>query len=231
MGVSGGPNIIEDGLVLCLDAGSTKSYPGSGTTSIDLSGRNNGTLVNGITLSSDGGGSFEFDGTDDYITFGDLELITGAFSINVWFRASSTQNDTTYPTIVSKDAAGSFGNWIMTGPSSGAYVRFGFSGSGGQKELSNTSYSDFTSNEWVNYCGTWDGSNTLRLYRNSIQIKETTSATGTLVTNNNPILIGNRSATDGRFTGKIAIVKLYNKELSSSEVLQNYNATKTRFGL
>ena len=229
MGVSGGPDIITEGLVLALDAGSTKSYPGSGTSSTELIGMNIGTLVNGVALSSDGGGSFEFDGTDDYITFGDLELITGAFSISAWFRASSTQNDTTYPTIVSKDYAGSFGNWIMTGPSSGNYIRFGFAGSSGQKELSNTSYSDFISDEWVHYCGTWDGSTTLRLYRNSLQIKQTSAATGTLVTNNNPLLIGNRSATSGFFTGKIAIIQIHNKELTSTQVLQNYNSTKSRF--
>jgi hypothetical protein len=229
MGVTGGPNIVDDGLVFCLDAASNKAYPGSGTSSTELIGRNVGTLTNGVGLSSDGGGSFEFDGTNDYITFGDLELITSTFSISAWFRASSTQNDPSYPTIVSKDAAGTFGNWIMTGPSNGYYIRFGYYGSDGQKELSNTSYSDLTSNEWVHYCGTWDGSSNLYLYRNGIQIKSTTTATGTLVTNNNPLLIGNRSATSGYFTGKIAIVQIYNKELTSSEVIQNYNSKKSRF--
>ena len=66
-----GPNIVEDGLVLALDAGNTKSYPGSGTTWTDLSGKgNNGTLTNGPTFDSGNGGAIFFDGGNDYVTTG-----------------------------------------------------------------------------------------------------------------------------------------------------------------
>ena len=62
------PRTITDGLVLCLDAANRKSYPGSGTTWTDLSGRGNtGTLTNGPTYSSANGGSIVFDGTDDIV--------------------------------------------------------------------------------------------------------------------------------------------------------------------
>jgi hypothetical protein len=83
-----GPNIITDGLVLALDAGSKKSYSGSGTTWKDLSGNgNNGTLVNGPTFDSGNGGSIVFDG------FNDLTTVVGAgktnysqsFSMGTWF--------------------------------------------------------------------------------------------------------------------------------------------------
>ena len=69
MGAFAGPEIAESGLVLALDAGNLKSYPGSGTTWTDLSGGGNtGTLTNGPTYSSANGGSLVFDGTNDYIS-------------------------------------------------------------------------------------------------------------------------------------------------------------------
>ena len=82
MGVSGGPNIIEDGLVLCLDAGSTKSYPDSGNTWYNLSGNNHSTLTNGPVFNSTNGGSIDFDGVNDRIetnisvSIGNADLIT-----------------------------------------------------------------------------------------------------------------------------------------------------------
>jgi hypothetical protein len=84
------PNIVTDGLVMYLDAANTKSYPGSGTTWNDLSGNsNNGTLINGPTFNPNGG--IDFDGTDDYINFGNpTELnFTGNMSHEVWFTRNS----------------------------------------------------------------------------------------------------------------------------------------------
>ena len=69
MGVAYNPNIVTDGLVLCLDAANKRSYPGTGTTWTDRSANgNNGTLTNGPTFDSANGGSIVFDGTNDYVT-------------------------------------------------------------------------------------------------------------------------------------------------------------------
>ena len=71
MGAAAGPNVVEDGLVLALDAGNTQSYPGSGTAWTDISGKgNNGTLTNGPTYSSADGGAIVFDGINDHIDLG-----------------------------------------------------------------------------------------------------------------------------------------------------------------
>ena len=68
MGLAHSPSLVMNGLVLALDAANPKSYPGSGTTWTDLSGRGNtGTLTNGPTYSSANGGSLVFDGTNDYV--------------------------------------------------------------------------------------------------------------------------------------------------------------------
>ena len=86
-------NIITRGLILHLDASAPSSYPGSGTTWSDISGNNHvGTLTNGPTFSTDGGGSIVFDGTNDYVTIPDSpnwDFGTGEFSIEM---ALSNQN-------------------------------------------------------------------------------------------------------------------------------------------
>jgi len=73
MGAAAGPDIVEDGLVLCLDAANPKSYPGSGNTWTDLRGNgNDGTLVNGVGYDSANNGSMVFDGVDDSIQSSNL---------------------------------------------------------------------------------------------------------------------------------------------------------------
>ena len=85
MGCSSGPDIIQDGLVLCLDAASIRSYPKSGTTWSDLAGSNNGTLTNGPTFSSNNGGSVVLDGTNDYVHLGDPS--SNFFFFYSWYRS------------------------------------------------------------------------------------------------------------------------------------------------
>ena len=84
-------NIIVDGLILHLDAGNSSSYSGSGTTWTDLSGEgNNGTLVNGTSYTSDDGGSLVFDGTNDYVNLGAVQINTAAGTIGMWIKLDST---------------------------------------------------------------------------------------------------------------------------------------------
>jgi len=232
--------VYVDNFQVELKSSSTRFVDGTRGTTVatgggwaDLSGNAyHGEILNGTTTDSDETiqGTLEFDGTNDYVSLGDLDLVTGAFSINVWFKGNPSQTGT-YAALVSKDDAGNFGNFNMGGDSGNNYVRFGFSGTNGQKEVSNSSYYDLKANTWVNYCGTWDGSSTLKLYRNGVVIDTNSSANGTLILNNNNLIIGDRTATDGFFGGKISLVQIYTKELTSNEVLKNYNATKGRFGL
>jgi hypothetical protein len=79
------PGIVTSGLVLCLDAGNTKSYPGSGTTWTDLSGNGNtGTLVNSPSYSSSG--YFSFDGTNKSVSIVKPQPnITGQISVEIWY--------------------------------------------------------------------------------------------------------------------------------------------------
>ena len=67
MAINAGPKIVEDGLVFCVDAANKRSYPGAGTTWTDLTAnKNNMTLYNSPTFTTENGGAVVFDGTDDY---------------------------------------------------------------------------------------------------------------------------------------------------------------------
>ena len=98
MGISGGPDIIQDGLVLSLDASDRNSYVSGSTTWFDISGNGgNGTLVNGPTFNSTNGGAIVTDGTDDYITYTSpsaINNISGSdpFTFSVMFRLTQYAN-------------------------------------------------------------------------------------------------------------------------------------------
>ena len=85
------PKTVTDGLVLALDAGNTKSYPGSGSTWTDTIGGNNGTLTNGPTHSSNSGGYFDFPNSNSYIQLSNPVLTTPtSLSVEVWVRVTDT---------------------------------------------------------------------------------------------------------------------------------------------
>ena len=221
--------IVTDGLVLNLDAGDTSSYPGSGTTWYDISGNAlNGTLTNGPTYDSANKGSIVFDGSNDYVDLGDVLDISSNFTLSVWFKGNASQQ--TFVGIISKDASGNFGNYGMYGDSNSNYVRFGFYDTGGtQREVSDSSYSDIKSGNWVNYIGTYDSSE-LKLYRNGVGISSA-SVNTTPQTNNNSLTIGTRIVNSFEFNGNISSVQIYNRALSATEVEQNFNALRGRYGI
>jgi hypothetical protein len=87
MAVYAGPDIVENGLVLHLDAANPRSYPGTGTGWFDLSGLgNNGTLINGVSYNTSNNGIFTFDNTDDYVSLPNDLGYTTSFSAFAWFR-------------------------------------------------------------------------------------------------------------------------------------------------
>jgi len=235
MATSYSPKIITDGLVLCLDAGDRKSYSGSGTTWTDRSGNgNNGTLTNGSTFNSANGGSVDFDGIDDHVNLGnDSSLdLSGAFSLEIFFYGGSGIDG--YGGLLNKAANGNFGNWGLYGDAGNNYVRFGYlSTNDGQIEVNASSYSDISTEAWVHYLGVFTGTS-LYLYRNGALVSSAgvTSSHQTPQTNSFDAAIGRRLANNGyEVDFKVSVARVYNKALTADEVLQNYNATKGRFGL
>lgn len=219
----GTPPIVTDGLTLLLDAANPKSYVAGSTAVNDLSGyRNNGTLVNGVGFTSSDAGIFTFDGTNDTINLGVGPTtlgMDGSFSVSVAFKNSGLRGG-----IVSSNTGTSLGyQYELSIGNNGAYLSTTFYGGGSinaQTEL----------NKWYIATHTFDNSNkSSKLYVNGVFITSTTMATSLLATSN--LIIGWYGYGGAYFNGQLSNVMIYNKALSSTDVLQNYNSLKSRFGL
>ena len=96
MACYGGPNVVDDSIIFCVDAGNTKSYPGTGTTWTDIIGGLSGS-ISGATYNSDDGGSIIFDGSNDVVTFGSdgAAVVNGLthLTLETWFKSDSTSNN------------------------------------------------------------------------------------------------------------------------------------------
>ena len=225
MALAHSPRIVTDGLVLALDASNPRSYPGSGTTWSDLIGSNNGTLTNGPTFSSADGGSIVFDGTNDYSSISgssDLTFGAGDFTVEMWVYATNFTNRGTFFDSRKSD---SVTGMVIGHESSTGEIRVYM------PNLSVTT-TDFSAGLWNHIAVTCE-STTVRLFVNG-----SLKATGTganLSDTLSPVNIGYRTYTSSSYTyfnGKISNVKIYKaKGLTASEVQQNYNALKGRFGI
>jgi hypothetical protein len=231
MGISRGPKIVSSGLVLCLDAANKLSYPGTGTTWTDLSGNgNNGTLTNGPTFSAGNQGSIVFDGADDYVNIPyNSGLIPNNLTLSAWINRTDVVN---YAHFIGIPASNT--TWLPP------YVSYGIEYIGGSNTISfatgytdnnydNTNVTAFGNNVWFNFTATYDKTN-VKIYINGL-LQITRAETRTLFASTANFYIGSNNTTNGYpLNGKIANTLLYNRSLSATEVLQNYNATKGRFG-
>ena len=219
------PKIVTDSLVLYLDGANTRSYLGSGTTWTDLSkNENNGSLISGPIFNSSNGGSISLDGTDDYVEIPKTGILSSksTFTISLW----------TYPTSLT-GIRPLFVNYYV----GNLEVLFRFNGTNLQfftyttSQIGGTTQTYSTLNQWVNVVATYDGS-IMKTYVNGVQSPTTYSQTGNLSASTLPYLIGRYSSpTEYRYEGRVANTLVYLKSLSATEVLQNYNTLKTRFGL
>jgi hypothetical protein len=214
-----GPHTVTDGLVLSLDAANIKSYPGSGTTWFDKSGNgNNGTLTNGPTFSLSNSGTFNFDESNDYVIINNTAILpTAAYTKIAAFRPeTSTAN------IVSGGGDGEHAFW-MGGTST--TLQAGHNGSWSTVQFTPGSML----NQWWIGAVTFNTATGWVLYLNGQQVD--TDASTTTFTGGNTVRIGAFNDAANLFDGDIATVMIYNRPLTAQEILQNYNATKSRFGL
>lgn len=215
-----GPSIVTNGLVLSLDAANKKSYPGSGTTWLDMSGNaNNGTLVNGPTFTNDNGGGILFDGSNDEVNLGNNAITqfshTSAWSIFYFFKIVTFIP--TFPGILVKGGASSIGV-LMFYASDLALV---WKHNNVQKALPS-----LTLGLPACICMTYAGSGNVLGYFNGSYYSTYGTMAGTETSNN--LLLGRGDAYGNNI---LYSFYKYNRALSADEVLQNYNSTKTRYGL
>lgn len=229
MGVAYNPNIVTDGLVLCLDAANKRSYPGTGTDWFDLSTKSNdSTLYNGATFSSDNGGCIVLDGTNDLV---DLNVPSSQVSMPItfdfWINSDVNNPVGIYDT--APDQANVLRNyqagqveWWNNSPE----IALGLSAS---VWYNLTIIYSFNTNRKIDY------------YRNSVLVSSATGNTtaafawgqnpGDATISGAPSFGKINSGGDGRFGGRYAAIKIYNRNLSADEVRRNYNATKGRFNV
>lgn len=240
------PNIVTSGLTLCLDAGLAYSYPRSYTTWFDLSGSlNNGTLVNGpVYVSTIGGGSISFDGSDDYVTCGNpvstqsltqitmsvwvkfsgLDYVGGTGALNGFMSKGvpdlSTPNNGFWFSYDNRINGSSF-TYTCFGNSNGGFA-------GGVNNFSSKSYT-FTNGIWYNITATVNSSSQGALYINGVQQGSSVTFSNLSIPNTENTLYVGRINLGYTLNGSIIQTQLYNRALTSDEVLQNYYAGRKRF--
>lgn len=218
MAISYYPSINLSGLILLADSANKNSYSGSGTVWNDLSGLgNNGTLVNGPTFDANTNkGAFTFDGTNDYINFGNSSILqqsTGTLS--AWTKASSPGSG--YRGIIAKQ--GAYGLFYTDS------ILVAYDWTAGAARSTGINIAD---NTWKNVVLTYQSgvSNGTRIYINGVSVLTTTITIQSQVAN----LFGGAEANASQYAScQISSFNMYNRALSAAEVLDNYNAMRGRY--
>jgi hypothetical protein len=219
--ISYNSNIVTTNLGLCLDAGNPRSYPGSGTTWRDVSGSaRNGALVNGPVFNSSNGGSFVFDGIDDYVNVANSNLNhgTGNFSYSCWVNLNALASLGTIfengswtscllirheTNIINIYSMGSlWGNFAFT-PTLGVWYKLDFVRDG----------------------------NVINFYINGVYQTQI-SFTANIAPSPNNLYIGMSQHAAGQcFNGRINLAMVYTAALTATQVAQNFDASRGRYGI
>jgi hypothetical protein len=234
--------IIKNGLVLWVDAMNDNSYPESGITWTDLSGNNNdATLINGPTFDTANGGSIVFDGTNDravVLQNDNLKMGAADYSIEAWVNYNTLPGvgvATATAALFRKNVTNFIECDLSIVSGSGGY-RINTSQGSGVASLGNTSSIaiSISTGSWYQFCITRQGTN-ISHYMTGSLVSTVTNGLATVFTSSTADGSGSiGSVVNGgnRTTGKIATVRIYkNVALTATEVLQNFNATRRRFGI
>jgi hypothetical protein len=229
-------NIVTNGLVLNLDAGNLISYGGTGTSWKDLTNTTTGaTLTNGPTYNTSNGGSIVFDGTDDYVVGPSSMSISQnqPFTLEFWVNLSSYTN--LYPCLLQIKTDTTHG-FIVLVTQADTYDGITFGSTSDWIRLRNVG-NEIVTNTWnqivINYNGAGAGTaSNYKMYVNTIeQVLSNSGSFISLSQVNNIGTIENAGRGIDNWTGRIANFKQYNRALTQSEVIQNFNAHKSRYGL
>jgi hypothetical protein len=230
MSLSHSPSLVTSGLLFALDAGNVKSYPSTGTTWSDMSGNlKTTTLTNGPVYSSSFGGMISFDGVDDYSITSNMTAPSGTnYTASIWIRLDGSMLGVdcrffwhgNYGVLIYKNSSNIVSIYIYNGTTA---IQVGF----GTMDNSNMNYG-----AWYNLTGTYDGS-LIKTYVNGNPIFQS-AQTGNIQSTNNPnffCLGANGLNTTNPTKCDISQVLIYTATLSATEVLQNFNALRGRYGL
>ena len=227
MALQHSPSIVTSGLVLCVDAGNPRSYSGSGTAWNDaISSGYNFTLTNGPVYSSSNLGYFTFDGVNDFASASNnTALDTQTPTVEVWIKTNATSQN---------------GFWFEKGSVNTQYSLFQegasivwrqyMSSSSTLVSQYTTTSSYISTSNWAHIVGTYTSGSRIT-YINGVAVTSD-SQTGTINTNTSGMYIGAYGTGTGYFyNGALSICRVYNRVLSATEILQNFNALRGRYGI
>ena len=223
----GGPIVTSD-LTFAIDAGVLGSYEGGATPSIptvkSLVGTVTGTLTNGVGWNNGGGGTWDFDGTDDKLTLStNISLGNGniAWTVSAWVKSTTTVNGLGQGPIATNDGSGPV--YSVMSINAGKMCYWTYQSSAWAQKLGVTTVNDGNYHllTWVNY-----SNSTMDMYVDGVFDKNVTNSTSG---NNNPIDSIGASWT-AFFDGEIAALHIYqSKSFTAEEVAQNYNANVNQY--
>jgi len=233
MSLSRGPKIVTNGLILALDAANKNSYRGTGTTWADLSGTGkNLTLINGPTFSDGNMGSIVFDGTNDYAVVNPVSAFN-IYCISMWFKPTTIINSVSAykPLIHFKSSTSkyiSFGD--TTNRVANEYITI--VQEPGDKRTAVNDGGSLSAGVWYNIVFNYESSQYNIYINNTLKSTTIGSSTGNvpLITDPDFIYLNSYEGTSGYLDSSLSMCMIYNRALTAAEMLQNYNATRVRFG-
>tara|TARA_B100001996_G_scaffold283204_1_gene223499 strand:- start:77 stop:760 length:684 start_codon:yes stop_codon:yes gene_type:complete len=221
------PRIITDNLVACWDAGNAKSYSGSGTTWVDISRKGHTATVNGATFSTLNGGVWDLDGTNDYMSLSattDIQAQAVDWTWECWFYVDAGASSYDYLFAYGPPHQIAWYNnqlnaWFNDTDNTSSYDVSFASGS-------NT----VPTGQWTHGVISRIGS-AWKMYINGVE-KASATASFTVANSSTAPKIGSYDGSQYFLDGKISLIRIYKgKGLTAAEVQQNFNATRTRFGV
>ena len=232
MSLNHSPKIVTDGLVLCLDAASRKSYPGSGTTWFDRSGNgNHGILTNGPTFSSDNAGILVFNGSNQYVSNiqSSSVQLTDSMSISCWFKPNNFAGGR--QGLVGRNGLNEY--TITLEPGGQISLYFASAGQAGDY-YNGASFMTFGQTNGVfqnlvfvrNYI-----TNFVYCYKNGsfVSISSSLAGLNKPTATAGPMTIG--FGNGGYFNGSVSQISMYNRALTVKEIQDNFNVTRGRYGI
>ena len=219
---------VSNGLILHLDAANRSSYPTSGTLWTDLSStNNNATLVNGPSYSGIYNGGIFFDGINDHATFSSNPVVTNQITVEVWSQTSDTSSQEAL--IIGRESSyrimyGKYGGitWVCATSNNGWYTAGTFI---------SACCNQWSSSKVIHTVGTYNGSNN-RLYVDGVLQTTSTAISGNVLTNGTLYISRTIVPQPGEPAwgkGTIHLVRIYNRALTDSEILLNYNGFRQRY--
>lgn len=226
MAITEGLNIVLDNLVLHLDGGNAKSYPGSGTTWFCLNNSLSATLFNGVSYSNLNYGSLQFDGSNDYCQIS-TQFNNSAATWSCWFNPDTFTADGSYSRRIMHQSDGAGDKEINITHSGGSVGFAGYNGAYLWQLGANLT----NINTWYNVVGTYSGTQA-QIYLNG-ELQQVAAQTGAIGSATLSFTIGavSHNTSVGRYSGKIAAISIYNTNLTAPEIKRNFQAMRGRFGI